>query len=523
MSRHQNELRIRYAYDACDEVTSIGYYNPGGNGQNFLSYSYDPAGNVTVCNQGWYTTTYGYDGADQLVSETGGGTYAPPTLVYTYDHNGNRLTQTQNGTQVQSFTYNAHDVLVSGTAGNETPGYDANGNETSNSIYGGTYHETYDDEDRLTSITGPGYTDTFTYNGLGLRVGKTDSTGTYSYVCDGTTPGSPVLSDGHALYTPGLSENRGGTSTYAAYDLLGNLWFMDNGSAQQTFYQDTTAFGSGQNMGIGGTEAGPFKFGGGNGCQTDADTGLVLMGHRYYDTRIGRFITQDPAGAGGNWYRYAGNNPTNHVDPTGLYIENPEPVTDQTRGNLLFAQAFYGDRSGFSNFLDQEAQTELRGETQYAASEEVAHAYIDPNFNTEQQMAIQSSLALIAGTSRGAEIMAAALWGKNYIGVYDTEFSSNSAVFDQPGITFTVGVGNIGVNPAVLPYYQVENTDGWDTPSILQVVAHELGHGLTGVKDSGPGNNNNVYANENPILSELGQPTRLSYGGVRSLPNPYGL
>ena len=24
----------------------------------------------------------------------------------------------------------------------------------------------------------------------------------------------------------------------------------------------------------------PFKFGGGNGCQTDSDTGLVLMGHR---------------------------------------------------------------------------------------------------------------------------------------------------------------------------------------------------------------------------------------------------
>ena len=123
--------------------------------------------------------------------------------------------------------------------------------------------------------------------------------GTGSYACDGTTPGSPVLSDGHATYTPGLSENRGGVSTYAAYDKLGNLWFMDNGSAQQTYYQDTSAFGNGQNMGIGGTEAGPFKFGGGNGCQTDSDIGLVLMGHRYYDTRIGRFITQDPAGREG--------------------------------------------------------------------------------------------------------------------------------------------------------------------------------------------------------------------------------
>jgi len=53
---------------------------------------------------------------------------------------------------------------------------------------------TWDDEDRLTSVALPGgVVDTFTYNGLGLRVGKQDSTGTYAYVCDGTSPGAPVL------------------------------------------------------------------------------------------------------------------------------------------------------------------------------------------------------------------------------------------------------------------------------------------------------------------------------------------
>ena len=292
---------------------------------------------MVVCNQGWYQTTYGYDGADQLVSETNTGGNYTPSLAYTYDHNGNRLTQTSNGQPYQSFTYDAHDKLTSGTAGNETDTYDANGSETRVSIYGGVYQLTWDDEDRLVGETLPsGQVDTFVYNGLGLRVGKTDSTGTYSYVCDGASPGSPVLSDGHALYTPGLSESRGGVSTYAASDVLGNLWFMDNGSGQQTYYQDTTGFGTVTAQAGSGS---PFGYGGGNGCQTDADTGVVLMGHRYYDTRIGRFISQDPAGAGGNWYAYAGNSPVNHVDPLGLWINSPVPETGDPDNDKLITDA----------------------------------------------------------------------------------------------------------------------------------------------------------------------------------------
>ncbi len=65
----------------------------------------------------------------------------------------------------------------------------------------------------------------------------------------------------------------------------------------------------------------PFRYGGASGCQTDADTGLVLMGHRYYDSRIGRFISQDPAGAGSNQYAYANNDPVDAADPSGLLTQ----------------------------------------------------------------------------------------------------------------------------------------------------------------------------------------------------------
>ncbi len=45
------------------------------------------------------------------------------------------------------------------------------------------------------------------------------------------------------------------------------------------------------------------------------------MGHRYYNPGTGRFISQDPAGDGDNWYAYAGNSPTNGSDPSGLTHE----------------------------------------------------------------------------------------------------------------------------------------------------------------------------------------------------------
>ena len=44
----------------------------------------------------------------------------------------------------------------------------------------------------------------------------------------------------------------------------------------------------------------------------------MLLGHRYYDASLGRFLSSDPAQAGSNWYAYCDNNPLVRVDPTGL-------------------------------------------------------------------------------------------------------------------------------------------------------------------------------------------------------------
>jgi RHS repeat-associated protein len=52
----------------------------------------------------------------------------------------------------------------------------------------------------------------------------------------------------------------------------------------------------------------------------DPETGLYYNRARYYDPEVGRFISEDPIGLSGgpNQYVYAGNDPINHTDPSGL-------------------------------------------------------------------------------------------------------------------------------------------------------------------------------------------------------------
>jgi RHS repeat-associated protein len=68
-----------------------------------------------------------------------------------------------------------------------------------------------------------------------------------------------------------------------------------------------------------GTWNGPFGYAGGFGYQEDR-SGLMLLGHRYYDSSTGRFLTPDRAKDDRNWYMYGGGSgdPLNTADPFGL-------------------------------------------------------------------------------------------------------------------------------------------------------------------------------------------------------------
>jgi RHS repeat-associated protein len=63
--------------------------------------------------------------------------------------------------------------------------------------------------------------------------------------------------------------------------------------------------------------------------ESDTETGLYYYRARYYDSVVGRFISEDPIGfdAGQNFYGYVLGNPARFSDPFGMdvWIEGPGP------------------------------------------------------------------------------------------------------------------------------------------------------------------------------------------------------
>ncbi|MCW3052755.1 MAG: repeat-containing protein, partial [Chthonomonadales bacterium] len=317
-----NSSTVATTFDSANRPTEILHKDSSNNVLADYQYSYDGVGNVsTRTDTDGTVTSFGYDNADQLTSESRSNSHSTGyDLAYTYDHNANRLTKvvgTGGGAVTTTNTYGTHDQLL--TSGSKSYGYDYNGNCTSVTVGSSVTSISYDYENRVTGITYPSSaTNSFTYNGNDMRMQKVDSTGTANYLCDGTTPASSVLKDGSAVYTPGLSERRGSTSKFYHGDALGSTRGITNSSQTVT---DTVLYDAfGVTVSRTGTTPTPFGFVGNGQYQTDSDSGLMLLGHRYYDASVGRFISSDPAKSGNNWYAYCNNNPLNGTDPSGYEV-----------------------------------------------------------------------------------------------------------------------------------------------------------------------------------------------------------
>jgi len=152
--------------------------------------------------------------------------------------------------------------------------------------------------------TGPSSTSQLTWD-LTSTLPNILSDGTYDYLYgpDGTTVEEIALATSTPTYLSFTASDSTWVSTNEAGDLTG-LWGYD-------------AFGTLAN----GTPTSAFGYG---GQYTDATTGFGVNRARDYNSATGSFTTRDPAFATTDTaYTYAGGDPVNGGDPSGLSWDDP--------------------------------------------------------------------------------------------------------------------------------------------------------------------------------------------------------
>jgi len=283
------------------------------------------------------TLDYTYDAADRLVSETVTHGAEVRSARYAYNHRDQVVSVTRGEEIVERYAYDANgNIVFSSRVGAATIGpgdkllqfgparfqYDDDGNLIERHDETGVTRFHYDAEYRLTRLTLPDAKEIdYAYDGIGRRVRKRCG-GRETRACwNGDTVYREKSDDGVVdyLFLPDsfvpLAFEQGGRRLFcvmgpncaprALLDEAGNpVWLRDtdvygNEAPQPTDIRCPTAY---------------------LGQYTDSDSALRYNYHRYYDPRMGRFISVDPIGLDGglNLYRFVSNSLTG-IDPLGLF------------------------------------------------------------------------------------------------------------------------------------------------------------------------------------------------------------
>ena len=92
---------------------------------------------------------------------------------------------------------------------------------------------------------------------------------------------------------------------------------MTNASQAVTASLTLSAFG--QTVASTGSSTSAYGFGATSGYRTEGEAGLTLVGCRFYDAQVGRFITRDTV-LTEKPYAYCDGDPVNGVDPSGHWV-----------------------------------------------------------------------------------------------------------------------------------------------------------------------------------------------------------
>ncbi len=263
------------------------------------------------------TCSYGYDDLVRISSAGCGATWSQ---TFSFDPFGNI---SKSGTGTFQPTYNTMNRYQ--TLPGFTPSYDANGNLLNDSFHQYTWDQNFGN---VLSIDTVG----LTYDALGRMVEQNRS-GSYTQIVYSPTGEKLALMNGQTLQKAFVALPTGATAVYTASGLAYYRHADWLGSSRlattptRTKYYDVAYAPYGENYSGSGTTDLSFT-----GQNQDTVTGLHDFMFREYHPASGRWISPDPAGLAAaemtnpqswNRYAYVSNEPSNVVDPFGLYIGMP--------------------------------------------------------------------------------------------------------------------------------------------------------------------------------------------------------
>lgn len=299
---------------------------------------------------------------------------------YGYAPNGNLTTKSDVG--ALSYTDPKHPHAVTNAAG-ASHGYNAVGNQITRP--GGTII-TYTPFDLPQTITQPGKTVSFGYDGDQQRIRKTSSATETIYFEDlyerVENLANGVKEHRYYVFSPERAiaiVTRGGAepgTKFLHVDHLGSIETVTDEQGKPVEKRSYDAFGARRNPEWGGpTIAYANKTQKGfTGHEEVDEFGLVNMRGRLMDPKLGRFTTTDPViadvfdGQSFGAYAYVRNNPLSLVDPTGFVPTEAPILPIETRishdlRGVITVDLLYPPREG----MQQKTLPDLNGSTTVGA------------------------------------------------------------------------------------------------------------------------------------------------------------